>query len=205
MNDGANVASLHSGYRGELASDIEERLHPSAFFVDRSNAEGVERLLRLAAERNIRVFWLLPPLSVGLEALRNRSGAEAQFEKWVRSYQSRFPRSVTVVNARKVVSDPAMFIDATHLSGHGAIALSHSLGKALKAELSRPVSQSELAGSCSKPRAMIPTSTSRPRSKTSISPRGTLGLGADSDQSSSVVPGDLLSALTLAKRQVLQT
>ncbi len=144
VNDGANVATFHPGYHGELSPDIEERLHPSAFIVDRSNAEGMEEMLRLAARRNIRVFWLLPPLSAGLQALRDRSGAEARYEKWVRSFQARYPRFVTVLDARWVVSDPSMFVDATHLSGHGAIALSHCLGKALKAELARPVSPSEL-------------------------------------------------------------
>ena len=144
VNDGANVASLHSGYHGELSPEIEGRLHPSAFFVDRSNAEGIERALRLATERGIRVFWLLPPLSAGLEAMRDRSGSEARFEQWVRSYQAKYPRLVTVLDARRVVSDPTMFVDATHLGGRGAIALSHTVGKALKAELARPVSPSEL-------------------------------------------------------------
>jgi hypothetical protein len=138
VNGGANVASLDSRYQGELPPAVEKKLHPSGFFVDPSNAEGLERTLRLAAGRNIRVFWLLPPISDGLEALRNRSGSETQFEKWVRSFQSKYPRIVTVLDARKVVSDPAMFIDATHLSGRGAIALSHSLGRVLAAELTRP-------------------------------------------------------------------
>ena len=68
VNDGANVASLHSGYRGELAPDIEERLHPSAFFVDRSNAEGIERLLRLAARAQHSRF--LAPARLSRSALR---------------------------------------------------------------------------------------------------------------------------------------
>ena len=143
-NHGANVASLHSGYHGELSPEIKERLHPDAFYVDRSNAEGIERLLQLASDRKIRVFWLLPPLTPELQAWRDRSGAEAKFEEWVRSHQSKHPRSITVLDARRVVLDPAMFVDATHLAGGGAVALSRAVGTSLKAEIDRaPSPQSQ--------------------------------------------------------------
>jgi hypothetical protein len=138
VNDGANVASFHSGYRGELSPQIQENLHPDKFYVNRSNAEGLEGLLRLAAEQNIRVYWLLTPLSPGLQAWRERSGAEVRFEEWVRSYHARYPRVVTVLDARRVVTDPALFIDATHLAGRGGIALSHAIGKAIRDEQSNP-------------------------------------------------------------------
>ncbi len=140
VNDGANVASFHSGYRGELSPEIQDRLHPDAFYVDRSNAEGMERLLRLAAGRKIRVYWLLTPLSPGLQAWRDRSGAEARFEEWVHRYQARYPQIVTVLDARHVVKDPSMFIDATHLAGRGGIALSHVVGRTLKTEIGRTAS-----------------------------------------------------------------
>jgi hypothetical protein len=142
VNDGANVASFHSGYRGELSSEIQANLHPDAFYVDRSNAEGLECLLRLAAQRKIPVYWLLTPLSPGLQAWRDRSGAEARFEEWVRLFQSRYPQVVTVLDARHVVSDPSMFIDATHLAGRGAIALSHAVGMTLKNNAGQPLSAS---------------------------------------------------------------
>ena len=122
VNDGANVASFHSGYHGELSPEIQENLHPDAFHVNRSNEAGLESLLRLAAERSIRVYWLLTPLSPGLQAWRDRSGAEARFEEWVRRFQARYPQVVTILDARRVVSAPSMFIDATHLAGRGGIA-----------------------------------------------------------------------------------
>ncbi len=143
VNDGANVASLHSGYHGELSPEIQERLHPDAFYVDRSNDEGMERLLRLADERKIRVYWLLTPLSSGLQAWRDRSGSEARFEEWVRRFQTRYPQVVTVLDARHVVSDASMFIDATHLAGRGAIELSHAVGMTIKNEASRRMSASD--------------------------------------------------------------
>ena len=117
-------------------------MHPEAFYVDRSNAEGMERLLRLADERKIRVYWLLTPLSPGLQAWRDRSGSEARFEEWVRRFQARYPQVVTVLDARHVVSDPSMFIDATHLAGRGAIVLSHVVGRTLESETGRPIPSS---------------------------------------------------------------
>ncbi len=182
VNDGANVASLQSRYHGELPAEVEKRLHPSAFFVDASNARGIDRLLRLASERNIRVFWLLPPISSGLETLRDRSGSETRFEGWVRSYQSKYPRLVTVLDARKVVSDPSMFIDATHLAGRGAVALSHTLGKFLKAELAQPVFPSDARW------VMLESSKEDPHDELAMpledidQSKRVLGLGGDSDR-----------------------
>jgi hypothetical protein len=136
VNDGANVAMLNSSYRGELSPEIRERLHPDRWYVDPSNVAGIERLLRLARDREIRVYWLLPPISSGLQEWRERSGAEAKFEGFVRSYQKRYPRVVTVLDARRVAPDPTLYVDATHLSGRGAVVLSRAVGGVLKAELS---------------------------------------------------------------------
>jgi hypothetical protein len=136
VNEGANVASLNSSYRGELSPEIRERLHPDRWYVDPSNARGIERLLRLAQDRKIRVFWLLPPISSGLQEWRERSGAEGKFEEFVRSYQQRYPRVVTVLDARRVAPDPSLYVDATHLAGRGAVVLSHAVGVVLKAALS---------------------------------------------------------------------
>jgi hypothetical protein len=135
-NGGANVASLHSGYRGELSPEIQDRLHPDRWYVDRSNAEGIDRLLHLAEKRDVRVFWLLPPISPGLQAWRDRSGSEAKYEEFLRSYLARYPRTVTVLDARGVVADPSSFIDATHLAGRGAIVLSRVVSATLRDELS---------------------------------------------------------------------
>lgn len=134
VNGGANVAMLDSPYRGELSPETRENLHPDRWYVDRTNAEGIEYLLRLARERGIRVFWLLPPISRGLQQWRERSGAEAKFEQFVRSFQDRYPRVVTVLDARGVAAEPSLYVDATHLSGRGAIVLSRAVGCVLKVE-----------------------------------------------------------------------
>ena len=136
------TSQVTSRYRGELPrtsrnASTRRLLHRS------EQCQGRREILRLAPVATSGSSGSCPPLSAGLAGLRDRSGSEAQFEKWVRSFQAKVPRAVTVVDARHVVSDPAMFIDATHLAGRGAIALSRSVGKALKAELARPVPPSE--------------------------------------------------------------
>jgi hypothetical protein len=69
--------------------------------------------------------------------LRDDSGSEAKFEALVRSYQERFPWLVTVLDARRELSAPDMFVDATHLSGQGAVAVSRSVARILKAARAR--------------------------------------------------------------------
>jgi hypothetical protein len=138
VNGGANVANLDSAYGGELSPEIGERLHPDRWYVDRSNSEGIERLLKLARRHGIPVFWLLPPISAGLQQWRERSGSEAKYEQFVRSFQERYPRVVTVLDARRVAAEASLYVDATHLSGRGATVLSRAVARALETELARP-------------------------------------------------------------------
>ncbi len=138
VNGGANVTTLDSPYRGELSPEVRDRLHPDRWYVNTSNADGIERLLKLAAEHRIRVFWLLPPISPGLQQWRERSGSEARFEEFVRSFQAHHPGLVTVLDARRVAAEASLYVNATHLSGRGAVVLSRAVARVLKAELASP-------------------------------------------------------------------
>jgi hypothetical protein len=140
VNAGANVAAVHPSYQGEVAPDVESRLHTSLFHVDPTNAEAIERLLKLAAQQTIPVFWLMSPLSPNLQALRDRSGADLCYERFVRAIQARHPRVMFVIDARRAGYPPALFVDATHLNGSGAVALSRSIATAIELELPRPPS-----------------------------------------------------------------
>ena len=101
VNRGANVAATVSANPETVRPDVEARLHPSSFYVDRTNAEGIERLMRLAENRSIPVFWLLPPLSPALQSLRDQSGSEARYEQFIRSFMARYPRLLTVLDVRR--------------------------------------------------------------------------------------------------------
>jgi hypothetical protein len=137
-NGGANVVAAGTLQQHDAgASEIERRLHPGFFHVDRTNAEAVERLIRLAAERDIPVFWLLPPSSPALQALRDQSGAETRYEQFVRSFMERYPRVLTVLDGRRPGYPSGLFTDLTHLNGPGAIALSRAVATAIPSALSR--------------------------------------------------------------------
>jgi hypothetical protein len=142
VNEGANVAHEDPGYQGELPSDVAENLHPDVFHIDRTNAEGLKRLLKLAARRDIRVFYLLTPLTPALQNRRDQSGAEAKYEQMVRSIQAKYPQVMTVLDARRAGYPPRLFVDATHLNGRGAIALSRAVAAAVDAELIGPEASS---------------------------------------------------------------
>ena len=115
--------------------EVARRMRTDIFHVDRTNALAIERLLQLASERNIPVFWLLTPLTPGLQAFRDRSGSEAAYEQLVRSARARHPRTMTVLDAQRAAYPPGYFVDATHLNGRGATVLSQAVAITLKAEL----------------------------------------------------------------------
>jgi hypothetical protein len=135
VNDGANVANLDSSYQEAATAELGRRMQTDIFHVDRMNVEGIERLLQLASERKIPVFWLLAPLTPGLQTLRDRSGSEAAYERFVRSTQARYPQVLTVLDARRAAYPPEAFIDSTHLNGRGAVILSRAVATALNGEL----------------------------------------------------------------------
>jgi hypothetical protein len=138
VNRGANVAAAELPRHDPSALDVEHRLHPGVFYVDRTNFAGLERLLRLADERNIRVFWLLPPISRELQARRDQSGAEAKYEQLIQSLAVRYPQLLTVLDARRGAYPSTLFTDHTHLNGQGAVALSRAVATAIKTVLTRP-------------------------------------------------------------------
>jgi len=136
VNAGANVAAAHSSHHGTVTPEDEKQLHTNLFHVDPTNAEAIERLLKLAGQRKIPVFWLMAPQSPNLQALRDRSGAEARYDQFIRTIQARYPQVMTVLDARRAAYPPTLFLDPTHLNGVGGLALSRSVATAIGRELS---------------------------------------------------------------------
>jgi hypothetical protein len=157
VNAGGNVTAANSPYAGAVTSDVESQLHTSLFHVDPTNAVAIERLLKLAAQHKTRVFWLMTPLAPKLQALRDESGAEARYEQFVRSLQARSPQVMTVLDARRAGYPSALFVDPTHLSGSGGIALSRSVGTAIDAELAHSSSARSAAWIALDPPSAAPT------------------------------------------------
>ena len=71
--------------------EVERQLYTDLFYVDPANAEAIERILKLAADRRIPLFWVLFPLSPKLQSLRDESGAEMLHDRFLKSIVARYP------------------------------------------------------------------------------------------------------------------
>jgi hypothetical protein len=131
VNQGANIASAARAFSGELSTEEERPFYADLFYVDPANAEAIERILDLAAERRIPLYWVLCPLPPALQSLRDQSGADALHERFLRSIVARHPRMVTVLDARRSGYPAAFFADATHLNCRGALGLSRTVAAAV--------------------------------------------------------------------------
>jgi hypothetical protein len=107
---------------------------PEAWGVDRVNATYLWRFLGLAESRGLRVYWLVPPMAPGLQALLKTSGHDERYTRLVRAAQERFP-FVTVVDGRNACYELSAFHDRTHLNSVGAATLSAGLGDLLRTDL----------------------------------------------------------------------
>jgi hypothetical protein len=134
LNDGANVATKNPAFDGTVGPDDDKRLVTRVFHCHRVNAEYIRRVFALAAARDIRVYWLLPPLSPQLQARREQSGAEAGYVRFIRSLQVHHP-NVTVLDGRHAGYDHTLFVDASHLDGQGAYTLSRDVADVLHRDL----------------------------------------------------------------------
>ena len=131
VNGGANIASAASPFQGEVTALVREQLYTDLFYVDPANSQAIERILDIAAERQIPIFWVLFPLSPKLQSLRDQSGADEQHDRFLTSLASRHSAQLTVLDARRSGYPAAFFADATHLNRRGAVALSRSVAAAL--------------------------------------------------------------------------
>jgi hypothetical protein len=125
FNRGAQVMPRSPEFTGraDVWPGARRVLYPDTCRVHPVNELYVGRLLALAATRRIPVFWLLPPVCPDLQDRRERSGAEAQYIRFVRRMQARSP-GVTVVDGRRAGYDHTVHCDPLHLDCRGAYALS---------------------------------------------------------------------------------
>jgi hypothetical protein len=101
---------------------------------DGLNRVYVERFLRLAAERDIPVFWLLPPCNPRIQANLEELGIDAACEAFVRSWQERYP-NLTVIDGRHAGYEAGVFVDACHLDCQGAAAFTAAVAEVLAGPL----------------------------------------------------------------------
>jgi hypothetical protein len=102
-----------------------------------ANLAYLDRFLALARSRNIPVYWLLPPIQPGIQELTEKSGFDAEYTRFVRRTQARFPGTV-VVDARHSGFTADQFFDGVHVNRRGAARLSTALADTLA---DRPVEE----------------------------------------------------------------
>jgi hypothetical protein len=142
INGGGIVLAKQPSFQGEVPPQcVGDLLNPS-IVIQPENARYVRRLFRLAAEYNIAVYWLLPPLGSKVIAHRDQSGVHARYNRFVRSMQAQFP-NVSVIDARHAGYHDSVFVDPVHLDRDGALALSSAVADVLQDALSHaePVSR----------------------------------------------------------------
>ncbi len=130
VNGGAEYTPPN-GYAGEIAPETPRQYMAQAFACQKVNARYLTKLMRLAASRQVPVYWLLPPIVPGLQAERDRSGAEAALEAFLKTQIERHA-GLTVLDARRAGVPGTRFVDAVHLNGPGGAALSVGIGEALR-------------------------------------------------------------------------
>jgi hypothetical protein len=129
VNRGAGVAAKNPRFTGEVGAGFAE-VYPDQWPLDPVATAYVRRFLRLAASHEIPVLWLIPPFCPEIEARRDSKGLSAQYDRFVRAMQARFP-NVVVADARRSGYGPGVFIDPVHLDRQGAATLSADVAAVL--------------------------------------------------------------------------
>ena len=131
VNQGAEFTPKNPGFDGRIGETDMNKYMTKNFWCDKINRKYIERFLDLADRRGIRVVWLLPPISPGLQMLREQSGSDKSHGEFVRSLQTKHPRLI-VFDARKSQYASSMFLDPVHLDGEGGYALSCDVASTLQ-------------------------------------------------------------------------
>ena len=95
------------------------------------NVLYVERLLGLAQERKIPVFWVLPPCCPTVQTWREWYGEDERYEQFAARLLERFP-GVSILDARHSGYEADVFVDVVHLDREGATTLSKDLALMLE-------------------------------------------------------------------------
>jgi hypothetical protein len=130
IHRGANV--IPNRLPGPVDYEAWRRGYYERWHCEQVNQIYIQRFLELAQAHGIAVYWLLPPAMPGLQAACEQSGYDLANERFVRSWQSRFP-GLTVIDGRHAEYDPAVFSDPNHLGRDGAFVFSTEVGRILRA------------------------------------------------------------------------
>ena len=135
LNAGANLARPSGTFHGEVTEAQHESHLSSKFAAQSFNAAAARRLVKLAAERGVRAYLVIPPLAPALLERQRTSGVSTKYENFLNTLQAVNPE-LTVVDARPAGFPAEVFIDPIHLDARGAVALSTQVAAFLRDDLS---------------------------------------------------------------------
>ena len=117
-------------FKPPVAESMIASLAPGGWTCDPLNATYFEKFLALAAEHDLPVYWLIPPLDPAIHARRALLGTDEAYGRLARAAQARYANLV-VLDARGSGYDSAVHIDAIHLDHRGAKVLTGDLATVL--------------------------------------------------------------------------
>lgn len=133
INRGAMVMPDAEVFQGKVDGRYKAAFFSKPWTCDPLNEVYIRRFLRLASERNISVYWMLPPFASELQEKREQSNNVAPYTAFVRRWMAEFP-GLSVLDAERSNFASGAFYDASHLNRQGAFALSAMVGKQLRAQ-----------------------------------------------------------------------
>ena len=110
--------------------------HKAAFmnadWMTRYHAIFMKRFFDLAAEHQIKIYWVVPPLQPDVQAKFAEKGEDIRFDRLISGVLAKYP-NVTVVDARQSTYPSEVFVDHGHLDRVGANTFSQDVGNVIKA------------------------------------------------------------------------
>jgi hypothetical protein len=124
VNRGGQVTPSNPGFQaGDTAKSQYQYLYNTPWKPSPVMLTYVRRFLRLAAQHDIQVYWLMPPFCPEARSRREQLGLEAAYTRFAHAIQAQFP-NVVVLDGRRTGYPQSVFIDPTHLDGKGGTSLS---------------------------------------------------------------------------------
>jgi hypothetical protein len=143
-NSRTNRGATHLDKRLDImAQPIDPRYFPADWNCPRFSEIYIEKFLSLASQHNIRVFWMIPPVSPDIQAGLFDTGIQARYNRLVESMVARHS-NLSVLDFSRSSYPLNAFFDPTHLNRDGAVALSRDLAIELKSQLDKPRSAGSL-------------------------------------------------------------
>ncbi len=134
INRGANLATPSASFHGEVSEAQHEEHLSGKFTAQRVNAAAARRLVTLAANRGIRAYLVIPPLTPALFARQTTTGSAAKYDAFLKSLQAQNP-ALTILDARDSGYPAEVFVDPIHLDAQGAFTLSTDVAEVMRVDL----------------------------------------------------------------------